>query len=107
MSVRCAHCQETHYSVDTVLLCSQGYVGPCGDLVDGGYDEDGGRVILSCEAAAYCTPRGHECENGHSYVNMEVRAHEGWDYFDADDIGAAKAHGILVFTGPDGETKPW
>ena len=107
MSVRCAHCHEAHYSVDTVLLCSRGLVGPCGDLVEGGYDEDGGRVILSCEAASYQTPRGHECEAGHSYVDMETRDREGWDYFDADDIGAARERGRLVFTGPNGETQPW
>lgn len=107
MSVRCGHCHETHNYLTTVQLCSQGLTRPCGDLVDRGYDEDGSPVITPCDAPSFATPRGYACDAGHSYVDMETRDREGWDYHDADDIGTAREHGVLVFTGPDGETQPW
>lgn len=38
--------------------------------------------VVECGAVARGGDWGWECEAGHSYVNMETRWAEGWDYFD-------------------------
>jgi hypothetical protein len=38
---------------------------------------------------------GWRCEAGHSHRSMEARAREGWDYFDDDEIEAARNGAFL------------
>jgi hypothetical protein len=107
MTIKCAHCHQTHYAVATVLLCSQGLVFPCSWLEDRGYDEDGGKVILECGAGGYETPRGWECEAGHEHVTLEAQEREGWRYAeDRYEAGNFLRAGFDV-VGMDGGSFRW
>jgi hypothetical protein len=105
--ITCGHCKGQHESADIVRLCSQGLTFPCTWMVAGGYSEDGSRfvvggrtedgeqIIRDCGATSWETPRGWECEAGHSHVTAEVRHREGWDYAtDADEAYGLRKYGV-------------
>lgn len=70
---------------------------------DPGYDEayaascEDGPSVYECGARMVETHGGDgwRCFNGHSYVSMERRAKEGWDYGDdAEEVAHLQAQGV-------------
>jgi hypothetical protein len=96
-SITCAHCRTTHHSVEAVRACFAGAtITSCTWLVQRGYDEDGGEIILDCGAEAIVTDCGFECDAGHSHATAEVRDAEGWDYAeDRDEALALTKAGVF------------
>jgi hypothetical protein len=90
-SITCGKCGQTHGAVEIVRACAAGNTFPCPWLVDRGYNEDGESVITECEALAWGSDRGFECEAGHGHVYAEVRVREGWEYAEDRDEAAALA----------------
>jgi hypothetical protein len=88
--VLCGRCHRRHNGVDAVRVCCAGQeLWPCTWLVVRGRDEDGQEIISECGADSWlmAAERGYECAKGHSHVNAEARAREGWDYA-ADELEA-------------------
>lgn len=54
------------------------------------FAEARGEMTRECGAPMHFTDRGWHCDAGHEHVNMESRHREGWDYFDDDEINAAR-----------------
>lgn len=82
MQIRCGHCQKRHRCVALVKACAAGELFACNWLVfDQGED---GPFTRDCGADAWYTHdgRGWECDRGHSHVDAETRAAQGWDYAD-------------------------
>jgi hypothetical protein len=95
-SITCGNCKATTDTAASVRACYKGDVAPCGWLVAVpgrwvDYDEWGPEYIedgeAECGAHTTITDRGWSCEAGHSYVSMQARHDEGWDY--AEDDGEA------------------
>ena len=85
--VKCGKCKKQHFSVQAVKACHEGRLDACSWLVEG-YNEDG-LIAVDCGAEVIHSERGWYCAKGHSYVYMEVRRDEGWDYA-ADEIEAGR-----------------
>lgn len=86
-SIKCGKCDQTHGSVFAVRACHDGAeVFACGWLTEARdrfgpiRDEDGRQIIDECGADAIGTQTGWSCAAGHSYVDMETRHAQGWDY---------------------------
>jgi hypothetical protein len=85
---------NAHHTVEGVRRCHNGTGFPCGWLMDS-TDDEGGMIVVSCQAIAWDTGTGFECEAGHSHVNAETRAAEGWDYAsDRDEAEALAKAGV-------------
>lgn len=102
-SITCAHCKQTHHSVEAVRACSQGaQIFACCWTVERMklHPEDGLMpVIEDCGADAIATERGFECAAGHSHVTAEFQAREGWAYAeDRDEALALTKAGVQPFT---------
>lgn len=82
MAFKCGNCKEKHLHAEDGRACYAGksvpVVGPCTWLVED-YGEDG-PFTRDCGAEAVYDERGFRCAAGHSHVNAEYRAREGWDY---------------------------
>lgn len=89
----CPPCGGKHHEVATARVCAgqvpDAVVGTCHWMVETAMNEDGERPVVDCGASVVATARGWRCEDGHSYVSMEARHAEGWDYAD-DDTEAAR-----------------
>lgn len=86
-SITCGKCANTHQSVAAVRACHEGAeIFPCSWLIEVRdrwgvcRDEDGRPIIRECGAETIGTETGWSCAYGHSYVDMETRHREGWDY---------------------------
>jgi hypothetical protein len=101
-SIMCGKCRRTHHSVPAVRACHDGKTFTCGWLYYGPLMDDGERPVLACDALAWDTARGYECDNGHEHVNAEARRREGWDYAEDEyEAGALMAYGVQA-VGMDG-----
>lgn len=78
MAFKCGNCKGSHTQAIEGRACYAGDLFTCdaGVLAHG---EDG-PYERPCGAPAIATDRGFFCLAGHSHVNAEVRAQEGWDY---------------------------
>lgn len=78
-----------HATTAAVKACCIGD-GVCSNvLLAGGRSEDGELYVIECGHAQHITKRGHHCDGGCDYVDMETRYNEGWEY--AEDEDEAKA----------------
>ncbi len=95
-TIKCGKCTNTHQSVAAVRACHEGAeIGACTWLIElrDRYgpirDEDGQQIIRDCAAETIFTETGWSCADGHSYVDMETRHRQGWDY--AEDAQEAES----------------
>src|SRR6266705_5574407 len=78
MAFICGKCKDRHDLAIEARACYEGDLFDCAWLVYV-YNEDG-RYERACGAPAIATDRGWTCKAGHSHVNLEVQAREGWTY---------------------------
>jgi hypothetical protein len=90
--IKCGKCTTTHQSVAAVRACHDGAeIGTCIWLVERTHawfddetgDGDSWEAIEDCGAECIYTQTGWSCAVGHSYVDMETRHREGWDYVES------------------------
>lgn len=74
----CGKCKGKHNRREEGRACYEGRLFDCVWYVLA-YNEDG-PCERPCGAPAIATERGFTCAAGHSHVDAEVRAQEGWDY---------------------------
>jgi hypothetical protein len=78
MAFKCGNCKGSHVLAAEGRACYAGNRYPCYWLIE--VDTEDGPSVVECGAWAIETNRGFTCEAGHSHVNCEIRAREGWDY---------------------------